>query len=135
VSYRVELVRARGLSRGTIHISGLSATAVDVPVRLERLDGTTQVTRLTPSAPSFVVAAAADAVGVARTYKVQGIEHIRSGVDHLRQRSDVLGHSTHNRFLTINQGEAMNNYARIAAAAMLLSGLATAQGFNTASGR
>ena len=37
-----------GLSGGTIHIAGLSATAVDVLVRLERLDGTTQVTRLTP---------------------------------------------------------------------------------------
>ena len=74
---------AGGLSGGTIHVSGLSATAVDVLVRLGRLDGTTQVTRLTPSAPSFVVAAAADAVGVARTYTVLGVEHILSGVDHL----------------------------------------------------
>ncbi len=74
---------AGGLSGGTIHIAGLSATVVDVLVRLERLDGTTQVTRLTPSSPSFVVAAAADAVGVARTYTVLGIEHILSGIDHL----------------------------------------------------
>ena len=74
---------AGGLSGGTIHIAGLSATAVDVLVRLERLDGTTQVTRLTPSLPSFVVAAAANAVGVARTYTILGIEHILSGIDHL----------------------------------------------------
>ncbi len=74
---------AGGLSGDTIHIAGLSATAVDVLVRLERLDGTTQVTRLTPSSPSFVVAAAANAVGVARTYTVLGIEHILSGIDHL----------------------------------------------------
>ncbi len=74
---------AGGLSGGTIHIAGLSATAVDVLVRLERLDGTTQVTRLTPSSPSFVIAAAANAVGVARTYTVLGIEHILSGIDHL----------------------------------------------------
>src|ERR1039457_2696537 len=47
-----------GLSGGTIRIAGLSATTVDVLVRLERLDGSTQVTRLTPSSPSFVVAAA-----------------------------------------------------------------------------
>jgi hydrogenase/urease accessory protein HupE len=72
-----------GLSGGTIHIAGLSATLTDVLVRLERLDGTTQVTRLTPSAPSFVVASAADALGVARTYTVLGVEHILSGIDHL----------------------------------------------------
>ena len=72
-----------GLSGGTIHIAGLSATVVDVLVRLERLDGSTQVTRLTPSAPSFVVAAPAGAIGVARTYTVLGVEHILSGVDHL----------------------------------------------------
>ena len=71
------------LSGGTIHIAGLSATATDALVRLERVDGTTEVTRLTPSSPSFVVAAAASAVGVARTYTVLGIEHILTGVDHL----------------------------------------------------
>ena len=52
-------------------------------MRLERLDGTTEVTRLTSSSPSFVVAAAASAVGVARTYTVLGIEHILTGIDHL----------------------------------------------------
>ena len=41
---------AGGLTGGTIHIAGLKATMTDVLVRLERLDGTTQVTRLTPSA-------------------------------------------------------------------------------------
>ena len=74
---------AGGLSGGTIHIAGLSATMTDVLVRLERLDGTTQVTRLTPSTPSFMVAAAAGAMGVARTYTVLGVEHILGGVDHL----------------------------------------------------
>jgi hypothetical protein len=71
------------LSGGKIHIAGLSATGTDVLVRLERLDGSTEVERLTPSSPTFVVAAAASAVGVARTYTVLGIEHILSGVDHL----------------------------------------------------
>src|SRR6185369_4155663 len=74
---------AGGLTGGTIHIAGLSATMTDVLVRIERLDGTTQVTRLTPSAPSFVVSAAAGAMGVAGTYTVLGVEHILSGVDHL----------------------------------------------------
>ncbi len=73
----------RGLTGGTIHIAGLQATATDVLVRLERLDGTTQVTRLTPSAPAFVVQAAPSALAVARTYLVLGVEHILGGVDHL----------------------------------------------------
>ena len=74
---------AGGLSGGTIHIAGLSATMTDVLVRLERLDGSTQVTRLTPSAPSFVVEAAPGALEVARTYLVLGVEHILFGIDHL----------------------------------------------------
>lgn len=73
----------RGLTGGTIHIAGLQATATDVLVRLERLDGTTQVTRLAPSAPAFVVQAAPSALAVARTYLVLGVEHILGGVDHL----------------------------------------------------
>ena len=75
--------RAGGLTGGTIHIAGLSATMTDVLVRLERLGGTTQVTRLTPSAPFFVVEAAPRALEVARTYTVLGVEHILSGIDHL----------------------------------------------------
>ena len=72
-----------GLAGGTIHIAGLSGTVVDVLVRLERLDGTTQVTRLTPSATSFVVEAAPRAMEVAGTYLVLGIGHILGGIDHL----------------------------------------------------
>ncbi len=75
--------RAGGLIGGTIQIAGLTATMTDVLVRLERLDGTTQVTRLTPSAPSFVVEAAPRALAVARTYLVLGVEHILGGIDHL----------------------------------------------------
>jgi hypothetical protein len=75
--------RPEGLDGGTIHIAGLSGTVVDVLVRLERLDGTAQVTRLTPSAPSFVAEAAPRFGEVARTFTVLGIEHILTGVDHL----------------------------------------------------
>lgn len=74
---------AGGLAGGTIHIAGLTATLTDVLVRMEGIDGTTQVTRLTPSAPSFVVEAAPSALEVARTYLVLGVEHILLGVDHL----------------------------------------------------
>ncbi len=74
---------AGGLTGGTIHIAGLSATMTDVLVRLERLGGSTQVTRLTPAAPSFVVEAAPRAFEVARTYLVLGVGHILGGIDHL----------------------------------------------------
>lgn len=74
---------AGGLTGGTTHIAGLSATITDVLVRLQRLDGTTQVARLTPSAPSFVAEEAPQPVEVARTYLVLGVEHILLGIDHL----------------------------------------------------
>ncbi len=74
---------AGGLAGGTIGIPGLAATLTDVLVRLEGLDGITQVTRLTPSAPSMVVEGVPSAFEVARTYFALGIEHILLGVDHL----------------------------------------------------
>src|SRR5436190_8843380 len=64
-------------------IAGLTATVTDVLVRLERLDGSTQVTRLTPAAPSFIVEAAPRAMQVAATYLKLGVEHILLGIDHL----------------------------------------------------
>ena len=75
--------RAGGLAGGTIHIAGLRATTTDVLVRLERLNGTTQVARLTPTAPSFVVAETPKPLEVAGAYTVLGVEHILSGIDHL----------------------------------------------------
>jgi hydrogenase/urease accessory protein HupE len=72
-----------GLTGDTIDIAGLAATMTDVLVRLERLDGTTQMTRLTPATPSFVVEAAPTGMHVADTYTRLGIEHILTGVDHL----------------------------------------------------
>ena len=74
---------AGGLVGDTIQIAGLRDTVTDVLVRLERLDGTTQVTLLTPSAPSFIVEAAPRALQVARTYLVLGVEHLLGGIDHL----------------------------------------------------
>lgn len=74
---------AGGWTGKTIRIAGLAATTTDVLVRMQRLDGTTQVTRLTPSAPSFVVEASPGLLEVARTYVVLGVEHILTGVDHL----------------------------------------------------
>jgi len=72
-----------GLTDSTVRIAGLNATMTDVLVRLERLDGTSQVTRLTPSAPSFIVEATPATLEVARTYLALGVEHILFGIDHL----------------------------------------------------
>ena len=80
---RWSIKRPGGLTGAKIHIYGLVATMTDVLVRIENLDGTTQVTRVTPSSPSFVVAAAPSALEVCRTYLVLGVEHILFGVDHL----------------------------------------------------
>ena len=74
---------AGGLAGRTIHVAGLTATTTDVLVHLERLDGSVQVTRLTPSAPSFTVEGAPRAIQVAATYLKLGVEHILLGVDHL----------------------------------------------------
>jgi len=72
-----------GLVGRTVSIDGLSATRTDVLVRLERLDGTTQATRLSPEKTSFEVTAAPGALEVAKTYLVLGVEHILLGIDHL----------------------------------------------------
>ena len=67
----------------TITVDGLSSTLTDVLVRIERLDGSTQVKRLSPSSPSFVIEAAPGRLQVAATYTGLGIEHILLGIDHL----------------------------------------------------
>ena len=46
-----------GLAGKRIEFSGLQMTITDVLIRVERLDGSTQVTRVTSSSPSFVVEA------------------------------------------------------------------------------
>lgn len=72
-----------GLSGGTIHIAGLSVTVVDVLVRLERLDSSKQITRLTAASPSFLVEASPGRFEVVATYLKLGVEHILLGADHL----------------------------------------------------
>jgi hydrogenase/urease accessory protein HupE len=67
----------------TIQIDGLRHTLTDVLVRIERLDGTTQVARLMPESPSLVVTAAPSGWQVINTYFWIGVEHILLGIDHL----------------------------------------------------
>jgi hydrogenase/urease accessory protein HupE len=80
---RSRLHCAGGLAGAQIHIDGLATTLTDVLVRVARRDGSTQVTRVTPDRPRFVVEAAPHRTEVVRTYLRLGIEHILSGVDHL----------------------------------------------------
>ena len=71
------------LAEQTIHIDGLRSTLTDVLVRVERLDGTTLVSRIAPSEPSFVLVNSPGSLAVAGTYFVLGVEHILLGIDHL----------------------------------------------------
>jgi hydrogenase/urease accessory protein HupE len=73
----------QALVESTITIDGLRTTVTDVLVRIERLDGATQVARLTPEAPSLQVESSPSAWQVAWTYLVLGVEHILLGIDHL----------------------------------------------------
>ncbi|MBU8977785.1 HupE/UreJ family protein [Lysobacter sp. MMG2] len=80
---RRRIHRAGGLVGQTIRIEGVSGSITDVLARVERLDGSSQVERLMPDAPAFVVEAPAGALAVAKTYLVLGVEHILGGFDHL----------------------------------------------------
>ena len=72
-----------GIVGENIFIEGLSSSVIDVLVRIQRLDGTIQMTRLTPSTPSFNVEAAPSKAQLAGAYVSLGVEHILYGVDHL----------------------------------------------------
>jgi hydrogenase/urease accessory protein HupE len=72
-----------GLDGETIAVDGLSGTFTDALVRIERLDGSSHVARLTPDTPALVVEAAPEWQQIAGTYLGLGIEHILLGIDHL----------------------------------------------------
>lgn len=80
---RWQIRRVGGLAGQRLSVAGVAAGVTDVIVRLERRDGSSQVERLLPQAPSFVVKGASRPGEVARTYLWLGVEHILAGVDHL----------------------------------------------------
>jgi hydrogenase/urease accessory protein HupE len=80
---RWTLERKNGLTGTRIGVSGLNATMTDALVRVQRLDGTIQVARLTPAASAFVVEASPTRTEIGATYLKLGIEHIVTGYDHL----------------------------------------------------
>lgn len=73
----------KSLVGSTIQIDGLRHTLTDVLVRIERLDGTTQVARLMPESPSLIVTEAPSGWQVVSMYFWIGVEQILLGVDHL----------------------------------------------------
>ena len=79
----VSIACSGGLNGQTIGIDGLGATITDVLVRIERMDGSKQVARLTPSVPTLVVEASPGRFQVVGTYLKLGVEHIIFGTDHL----------------------------------------------------
>lgn len=79
-----------GLAGKRIEFVGLQGTITDVLVRVEWLNGATQVTRVLPSSPSFVLEGTPGRFEVARTYLGLGIEHILTGTDHLLFVSGLL---------------------------------------------
>jgi hydrogenase/urease accessory protein HupE len=72
-----------GLEGHAINFPGITATRIDVLVRLVRSDGTVQLARVFPASPTFVATASPHAFEVVRTYTVLGTEHILTGFDHL----------------------------------------------------
>jgi hydrogenase/urease accessory protein HupE len=74
---------AGGLTGHRVEILGLSSLVIDALARFERIDGTTQVERMTPAEPGFLVSDSESLGRVAATYTLLGIEHIVLGVDHL----------------------------------------------------
>ncbi|EAQ98237.2 HupE / UreJ protein [Congregibacter litoralis KT71] len=80
---RYEIKAAGGLTDQEITIDGILGGATDVIVRIERLDGTTQLERLQPAEPRFTVTASPGPGEVALAYFLLGVEHILGGIDHL----------------------------------------------------
>jgi hydrogenase/urease accessory protein HupE len=72
-----------GLVGKGLSIDGLEGTLTDALVRVERASGDSQVVRLTPTAPGFILEETPGAGAVVRTYLVLGVEHILLGIDHL----------------------------------------------------
>jgi hydrogenase/urease accessory protein HupE len=80
---RWQIHRAGGLAGQTLAVDGIAGGITDVIVRIERLDGSSQVEHLLPQKPQFVVQGTTATGEVAWTYLVLGIEHILGGIDHL----------------------------------------------------
>ena len=80
---RWRISRPGGLAGQSLSIDGIAGGVTDVIVRVEHLDGTSQVDRVLPDKPQFTIKGATGTGEVAWSYLVLGVEHILGGVDHL----------------------------------------------------
>jgi hydrogenase/urease accessory protein HupE len=71
------------LSSQRVRIAGLSGTMTDALVRIEFVDGSSWVERLTPPRPEAMIPAQQSGWLVAVAYRKLGVEHILLGIDHL----------------------------------------------------
>jgi hydrogenase/urease accessory protein HupE len=74
---------AGGLEGRAVTFPELATTRIDLLVRLARADGSSQVARVLPTDPGFVVTSSPGTFEVVQTYTVLGIGHILAGFDHL----------------------------------------------------
>jgi hydrogenase/urease accessory protein HupE len=74
---------AGGLEGQSLSVDGLAIVSTEALVRIERADGSAQVSLLTPDEPALTVEARPHWTAVARGYFVLGVEHILLGIDHL----------------------------------------------------
>lgn len=80
---RRRITCAGGLAGRSVSIDGLSVTHTDVLVRIRRLNGAEQTSRLSPDHPTLQIPATQSIWGIASTYLAMGVEHILGGIDHL----------------------------------------------------
>lgn len=73
----------RAVAGGRIGFSGLTQAQTDVIVRVAPLGRPVQTLRLTPAAPTALIAARPGRWAVAHSYFVIGVDHILFGYDHL----------------------------------------------------
>lgn len=78
-----QVSRDGGLGGAGIKIDGLAMQNTEVLLRLENLDGTSILHRLTPDSSSYIVAEKPSLGQVIWSYLVLGVEHILVGLDHL----------------------------------------------------
>ena len=72
-----------GLAGLTVRFTGKAMLNADVLLRVERLDGSLQIERVSPLLPEVIIQSRPGFRSTAITYTSYGIEHILAGFDHL----------------------------------------------------
>lgn len=72
-----------GLAGKQLRFEGLGGSRSEVLVRLIRLDGSEELTKVTAADPQLTIAGQPNSIGISARYTQLGIEHILLGFDHL----------------------------------------------------